>query len=344
VPSAINSVSSANINAQLCNTFANRLCVAHVARFDLAQSGIDASLRQSVAKSCHPLSERMSPVLFPVVDEFDHKNKCSIEATNNNFSDGRGCGMMGRTSQNNRKRGSLVMTIGDKETKLNGGLPHRQRSIAFTVFFCVLLAIAAISSCRKETPATESTGHQPASVAQMEPQNAQQTALAQMKPKRPLSKEERSCQKFVQEFYDWYVARDVQYEKSREVRTTSDYVLQLRPHVLSAELLRLLKDDSEAQSKANEIVGLDFDPFFDSQDPSPKFEVESVSVMNDRCDAVVNGIREGEKQERVMPELVAAGQSWVFVNFHYGKSKFSEDENLLSTLKFLSNDRKKSAH
>jgi hypothetical protein len=81
VPPAINAVSSANINAQLRHTLAHRFRIAHIAGFDLPQSGIDASLRQSVAKSCHPLSERVSPVLFPVVDNFHHENDCSIKAT-----------------------------------------------------------------------------------------------------------------------------------------------------------------------------------------------------------------------------------------------------------------------
>lgn len=200
-----------------------------------------------------------------------------------------------------------------------------KRSIALSILLSAVLAIAAISSCRKETPASKITDQQQANVAQAIPAYSQ-------------SKEELSCQAFVQEFYDWYISRDVQYEKSRKVRTTSDYVLQFRPDVLSPELRRLLKDDSEAQSKANEIVGLDFDPFFNSQDPSPKFEVESVSVMNDRCDAVVNGIREGEKQERIMPELVATGHTWVFLNFHY-ESKSPQDENLVSLLKMLRVER-----
>jgi hypothetical protein len=66
-------------------------------------------------------------------------------------------------------------------------------------------------------------------------------------------KDERSCRDFVQQFYNWYISREALNEKSRLYRTTSDYVLQGRPQLLSRELFRLLKVDSAAQAKADEM-------------------------------------------------------------------------------------------
>jgi hypothetical protein len=41
-----------------------------------------------------------------------------------------------------------------------------------------------------------------------------------------------------------------------------------------------------------------------------------------------------------MPELALKDGQWVFVNFHYGKSDQSEDDNLISTLKRLRQSQK----
>ena len=41
----------------------------------------------------------------------------------------------------------------------------------------------------------------------------------------------------------------------------------------------------------------------------------------------------------VVAELTNGDDRWTFANFHYGKSAYSEDENLLATLKTLQRDR-----
>jgi hypothetical protein len=192
----------------------------------------------------------------------------------------------------------------------------------------VIVAILSISSCRKSHSTSQNNAAE------------QKSTVAHVEPERVLSKDERSCQEFVQKFYDWYVSREVLDAKVREGHPSSDDVVRLRPQVLSPELRELLKEDSVAQAKAEDIVGLEADPFFDSQDPSPKFLVESVSVKDGRCNAVVNGFEEGKKQERVMPELISSGPTWVFVNFHY-VSKFPQDENLITMLKMLRDQRNK---
>jgi hypothetical protein len=188
-------------------------------------------------------------------------------------------------------------------------LPHRKRGLAF-----IVLAIASFAvSMPLELLAQDEKQHQT----------------------------EQSCLSFVQQFYTWYFGRSMRNEKSRSTGPSWDEVLLLRPQVLSPELRELLKADLAA-SRANseDIVGLDWDPFLATQDPSSKFEVQSASLKNGHCYAVVNGIEHGKKHETVVPELAEAGAMWTFVNFHY-KDQPPQDENLIGTLKLLRDERKK---
>lgn len=211
------------------------------------------------------------------------------------------------------------MTSGDSRTNQCGRLPHQQWRIAFTVFFSVLLAMAAISSCRKETPAPESTGQQPSNIAQTEPESTQQTTEAQMGPKRPLSKEERSCQKFVQEFYDWYTAPAKMDKKNPDRSLNSDDVLDWRPELLDKGLYSLIKSDRDCIAKSQGICDLEFDPFFGSQDPSQRYLVKNVHIKEDRCRVPMMEIRDGVLQttSSVEPDLKRQGNHWVFYNFYY---------------------------
>jgi len=151
------------------------------------------------------------------------------------------------------------------------------------------------------------------------------------------SRDETSCRLFVQRFYDWYLALDARHEKTSDARTTMDDALRLRPDWFDGSLLRLLKEDSAAQAKANEIVGLDFDPFFFSQDPSSKFEARRATIKDGHCRVAVVGVEQGAVGERVEPELVFRNGRWVIVNFHYSGS------DLIHILKTLREERDKPA-
>src|SRR5215469_12476490 len=76
---------------------------------------------------------------------------------------------------------------------------------------------------------------------------------------------EASCQKFVQDFYNWYLPRTQRYRGRPE-----DLVLKEKPTFLSRELFKALRADTVAQDKdkSGDIVGLDMDPFLNSQDDS----------------------------------------------------------------------------
>lgn len=155
---------------------------------------------------------------------------------------------------------------------------------------------------------------------------------------------EKGCRAFVQAFYDWYLARDAECEQSNRCRTSSDYVLRTEPNILDPKLRAMLREDSDAQAQADEIVGLDFDPFFNSQDPSPRFQVQTVTVQGDHCRAMVRGLRNGTQEEAVEPEAMWTKGRWVFASFRYyeqGSRTLEEVGDLLSTLAINRIDRQR---
>jgi hypothetical protein len=152
---------------------------------------------------------------------------------------------------------------------------------------------------------------------------------------------EESCQKFVQAFYDWYLASGPQKKHSSP---SMDTALRQKPEVFGAELFRLLKEDRDEQANdPGEITGIDFDPFLNSQDPSDHFSVVGITRKGSSYWVDVRGIRSGKRQEHVIPELIQHDGRWILVNFHYGKNKWTDDANLLSILKEHHPDREKNS-
>jgi len=144
-----------------------------------------------------------------------------------------------------------------------------------------------------------------------------------------------SLHAFVQDFYDWYVPialRD-------HAVPAWDFALKYRKQVFSAELFRALKEDSDAQAKASDLVGLDFDPFLNSQDPSKRYEADSSTQKGNEYEVKVYAIGSGKKSDvpAVIAELVYNDRQWQFINFQYPDSG-----DLLSNLKLLRDDRGKS--
>jgi hypothetical protein len=186
----------------------------------------------------------------------------------------------------------------------------------FAALFCAVLATAAVSSCRKTPPVSQIKGQQQSSVAHVEPERVQ-------------SKDEQSCRKFVQDFYDWYINSHLS-----ELHGVAWFdVPRLRPRLLSPELLKLLKNENAEQIKYGSIIHLDADPFLNSQDPSQKYVVQSAVISNGQCQAVVRGSSE------VRPELSQSSAGWVFTNIHYsfysedGTKKIFPDDDLIHMLK-----------
>lgn len=156
-------------------------------------------------------------------------------------------------------------------------------------------------------------------------------------PSKPSMNDEASCRRFVEEFYAWYLHRVL---KDRAGRG-SDFVLREKSSALSGELQKLLKEDSTAQSKADEIVGLDFDPFLASQDPADRYVLGKVVPKGSRYWIDAYGVSDGKQraQPDVLVELMRAEGRWIVVNFHY--PRLGQKENLLAILKTLALKRNK---
>ena len=143
--------------------------------------------------------------------------------------------------------------------------------------------------------------------------------------------------KFVQDFYTWYAS--ITSKGHKEPAFT--IALKVKGSLFSAELAKALSEDASAQEKANgEIVGIDWDPFVNSQDSDSRYVVGKIRQSGDRFFADIHGVRAGKKRSEpdVTAELMKVKGRWVFVNFH------SHDAgDLLSVLNTLSKERQNSS-
>jgi hypothetical protein len=149
--------------------------------------------------------------------------------------------------------------------------------------------------------------------------------------------EQEAVRAFVQQFYAWYVPRALEPRGG----DASDLALKYKRQLFSAELFRALKDDSDAQAKVKgEIVGLDWDPFLNSQDPCSRYEVGSATRDWAGVYSVeVFGVCWGRRSDK--PEVIAkVGREHgriVFVNFSAGR-----DGDLLAALRLSRQARERS--
>jgi hypothetical protein len=155
----------------------------------------------------------------------------------------------------------------------------------------------------------------------------------------------RSCRKFVQNFYNWYIEPSVQERKHLESTAKHEDrdIDQMRSY-LSPELYRVLKIDYDAQAKVpGEIVGLDFDPVLNAQDVADRYVTGKITPGKKSWRVEVYGFWNGEKSKKpdVVPELVPFKGKWRFVNFHYLRDKQRDD--LIGVLKYLREDRQRQA-
>lgn len=167
------------------------------------------------------------------------------------------------------------------------------------------------------------------------------TCFSQAGRGQDTQKIETSCRNFVQSFYDSYI---------KQLDSSNDF-LKNRPSTFSPELYRALMDDIEAQAKADEIVGLDWDPIlsgngrpFGDHYVVGRITIKSAAV----CWAEMHDTPSGKKNDEpvVAAELVNKDGQWRFVNFYYvfPKSDFSTSVShggLLAILQDLREARQK---
>ena len=147
------------------------------------------------------------------------------------------------------------------------------------------------------------------------------------------SKDSRSARAFVARFYTWYTPIAI----NNHSDPAFGIALKRRKEYFTPELSQALQDDFDAQLKANGvIVGLDGDPFLQSQAPEAHHRIGKVTPKGDGFLVNVHGVRSGKPFEHpaVIPEVRLLNGRWVFVNFHS-----SDGWNILDMLKTLKEKR-----
>ncbi len=150
--------------------------------------------------------------------------------------------------------------------------------------------------------------------------------------------DQQACKAFVQQFYDWYVPKVLAAKEQR----AWDIAMKEKSQDFAPDLVMQLREDSAAQDKVkDDIVGLDFDPFLNTNDPAKKYVLGNVTTHGDSCLVEVFAVNAGKRSAKpdVVAEVQRANGALRFANFHYGKSDSSPDENLLRTLKLLRDSR-----
>lgn len=126
----------------------------------------------------------------------------------------------------------------------------------------------------------------------------------------------QSPRAFVEGFYGWYVP----VAQKVDGTTHSDFAIQHKSRAFSPELRRLLKEDSDAQAKCSDIIGIDLDPFLISGDEE-NYEVGKIAKDGGNYKAEIYGVRSGKRLATpvLIAEFSGASGHWFFVNFHYPK-------------------------
>jgi hypothetical protein len=150
-----------------------------------------------------------------------------------------------------------------------------------------------------------------------------------------------SPKQFVQSFYDWYV---ITKDRQPDVRGT-EAALKQKKQLFDATLYQKLLEDEQASAKSpGEIVGLDFDPFVNANGLIyKKYQAGSAVMKGAMYRVPIYGIDGAKKIAKPVLEadVRKANASYVFTNFHFGKSDIPQNENLVSVLNELHKQREK---
>lgn len=169
-------------------------------------------------------------------------------------------------------------------------------------------------------------GDEQASAAAARPSAKQASAPVRAQPTE-------SAQHFVQRFYDWYLP----YARDPNPGGGWGVVLRDTTFAYDTGLLAALKMDHHAQARADDIVGLDFDPFLASQDPCERYEARGEEKHGDRFEVSVYAVCDGRNSDTaaVVAEVAEHGGQWAFVNFRYPRGQ----EDLVQVLRNFRKNR-----
>jgi hypothetical protein len=95
--------------------------------------------------------------------------------------------------------------------------------------------------------------------------------------------------------------------------------LKYKRSAFSPPLTRLLEQDRAAQAKCQELVGLDFDPFLNTQDPAEHYVVREIARHDQYYVVDIYSVQFGEKSKEpsVRAEVSESDGHWFFDNFLY---------------------------
>jgi len=143
-----------------------------------------------------------------------------------------------------------------------------------------------------------------------------------------------SSREFVRKFYESYVPKAL----AGHAGPAWQFAVDNMSASFDSGLLEALKDDlaAQAQSTGDDIVGLDFDPFLNTQDPAERYEVGSARQEGTKYLVDVYPVMSGKRSEEpgVVPELVYENGHWLFVNFRYPGA-----DDLLTILRLMKASR-----
>lgn len=133
----------------------------------------------------------------------------------------------------------------------------------------------------------------------------------------------RSAAQFTQDFYDWY----------RGQGDRMDIALRERRAAFEPSLLAALDADGAAQAKdSTDVVGLDWDPFLESQEVCDPYTVTGAVLSGDTVNVSVKAMCK-EMTPHTGPDVIAqvrrAATGWVFVDFRHADNKGSLRQDLV---------------
>jgi hypothetical protein len=118
---------------------------------------------------------------------------------------------------------------------------------------------------------------------------------------------------FVRSFYEWYLRTAI----PNTAKLAWDTALHDKKSAFAPSLAKALSEDVRAKSACEELSGIDFDPFLDTQDPAARYEVGDVTKRGDRYYIVVHPVENGPINPDVTVEIAPVGNGYVFVDFIY---------------------------
>ncbi len=134
----------------------------------------------------------------------------------------------------------------------------------------------------------------------------------------PVDGSPESARAFVQGFYDWYVGKILGASK-RRAAAGYDFIdaVRQRPAWFSPELRRLLEEDVAAASKCQgDVVGLDWDPFLETQEnPRAAYIAGKVEKTAQGFRVSVDDKARGARNPAAQADVALVDGHWTFVDF-----------------------------